>query len=53
MNKDDDVHTQSRIALNHKKEQKKVTCKIDGTRDYHTKYSKSERKISTILYPYI
>ena len=50
MNKDDVVHIQNRIPLNHKKEQKKVTCKTDGTRDYHTKYGKSEREISTILY---
>ena len=50
MNKDDVVHVQSGILLNHKKEQNKVTCKIDGTRDYHTKCSKPERGINTILH---
>ena len=46
MDKEDGVHIHSRILLNHKKEWNKAICSIMyGPRDYHSKWSKSERKI--------
>ena len=39
------VHIYSGKLLSHKKEQNNATCsKMDTTRDYHTKWSKSERE---------
>ena len=41
----DVVHTYNGILLSHKKEQNNAICsKMDATRDYHTKWSKSERE---------
>ena len=50
MDKEDGVHIHSRILLNHKKEWNKAICSIMyGPRDYHSKWSKSERE-KQILY---
>ena len=39
------VHISNGILLSHKKEQNNATCSnMDATRDYHTKWSKSERE---------
>ena len=40
------VHIHNGILLSHKKEQNNAVCNnMDGTRDYHTKWSKSDREI--------
>ena len=40
------VHIHNGILLSHKKEWNNATCSnMDGTRDYHTKWRKSERQI--------
>ena len=45
MDKEDVVHIYNGILLSHKKEQNNAICSnMDGTRDYHTKQSKSERE---------
>ena len=45
MDKEDVVHTYNGIVLSHKKEWNNAICSImDVTRDYHTKWSKSERE---------
>ena len=45
MDKNDMVQIHNEIWLCHKKEQNNGICSnIDGTRDYHTKWSKSERE---------
>ena len=45
MDKEDVVHIYNGILLSHKKEQNNVICSnTDATRDYHTKWSKSERE---------
>ena len=42
----DMVHIYNGILLSHKKEWNNVICSnMDATRDYHTKWSKSERQI--------
>ena len=39
------VHIYNGILLGHKKEQNNVICSnMDATRDYHTKWNKSERE---------
>ena len=39
------VHIYNGILLSHKKEQNNATCSnMDAPRDYHTKWSKSERE---------
>ena len=39
------VHTYNGILLSHKKEWNNAICSnMDGTRDYHTKWRKSERE---------
>ena len=39
------VHIHNGILLSHKKEQNNAICSnMDGPRDYHTKWSKSERE---------
>ena len=44
------VHTYNGISLSHKKEWNNAICSnMDGPRDYHTKWSKSERE-SQITY---
>ena len=44
MDKEDMVHTYNRILLSHKKEQNNAICSnMDGTRDYHTKSSQTEK----------
>ena len=46
MNKEDVVHIYNGIWFSHKKEQNNATWNnMDGPRDYHTKWSKSEKEI--------
>ena len=43
MDREDVVHVYDGILLNHKKERNSATCSnMDGPRDYHTKWSKSD-----------
>ena len=45
MDKEDVVYIHNGILLSHKKEWNNAMCSnMDGSRDYHTKWSKSERK---------
>ena len=45
MDKKDVVHTYNGILLSHKKEQNNVICSnMDGPRNYHTEWSKSDRE---------
>ena len=45
MDKEDVVHIYNGILLGHKKEWNNAICSnMDGPRDYHTKWSKSERE---------
>ena len=45
MGKEDVVHIYNGILLSHKKEWNNATCSnMDGPRNYHTKWSKSDRK---------
>ena len=45
MDKEDVVHIYNGILLCHNKEWKNAICSnMDATRDYHTKWSKSERE---------
>ena len=45
MDKEDVVHIYNGILLSHKKEWTNAICSnMDGFRDYHTKWSKSERE---------
>ena len=45
MDKEDVVHTYSGILLSHKKEWNNAICSnMDGPRDYHPKWSKSDRE---------
>ena len=45
MDKEDVVHIYNGILLIYKKEQNNAICRyVDGPRDYHTKWSKSERE---------
>ena len=51
MDKEDVVHIYNGILLSHKREGNNAICSnTDGFRDYHTKLSKSDRKISIIWY---
>ena len=51
MDKEDVVHIYNGILLSHKKEwNNAIWSNMDGPRDYHTKWSKSERKTNTIQY---
>ena len=51
MDKEDVVHIHNGILLSHKKEQNNAVCNnMDGTRDYHTKWSKSDREIQISHY---
>jgi len=46
--KDDVVYMYNGILLSHKKEQNNAICSnMDGPRDYHTKWSQSERERKT------
>ena len=48
MDKDDVVYMYNGILLSHKKEQNNAICSnVDGPRDYHTKWSQSERERKT------
>ena len=50
IDKEDVVHIHNGILLSHKKEQNNTICNnMDGTRDSHAKWSKSERE-RQILY---
>ena len=43
IDKEDMVHIYNRILLSHKKEWNNAICSnMDGPRDYHTKWSKSD-----------
>ena len=45
MDKEDVLHIYNGILLSHEKEQNNVICSnMDATRDYHTKWNKSERE---------
>ena len=45
MDKEEAVHVYSGILLSHKKEWNNAICSnMDGPRDYHTKWSKSDRE---------
>ena len=45
MDREDVVHIYNGILLSHKKEQNNAICSnMDATRDYHTKWNKSERE---------
>ena len=45
MNKEDMVHKYNGILLSHKKEWNSAICRdVDGPRDCHTEWSKSERE---------
>ena len=49
LDKEDMVHIYNGILLSHKKEQNWVICRdVDGSRDCHTEWSKSEKQISYI-----
>ena len=48
MGKEDVEHIYNGILLSHKKEQNNAICSnVDGPRDYHTKWSQSERERKT------
>ena len=50
MDKEDVVHVYSGILLGHKKEQNNAICRnMHGSRDYHTKWSKSDKDKYTSL----
>ena len=45
MDKEDVAHIYNGILLSHKKEQNRVICRdMDGLRDCHTEWNKSERE---------
>ena len=44
MNREDVVHIHKGIPHCHKKERKNAICNMDGSRDYHVKWNKSDRK---------
>ena len=45
MDKEDVVHIYNGLLLSHKKESNNAICsKMDGPRDYHTEWSKSDRE---------
>ena len=51
MNKEDVVHIYNGILLSHKKEGNRAICSnMDGPRDYHTKWSKSDREETNIVW---
>ena len=51
VDKEDVVHIYNGILLSHKKEwNNAIWSTMDGPRDYHTKWSKSERTTNTIPY---
>ena len=54
MDEDDMVHVYNGILVSHKKEWNNVICSnTDATRDYHTKWSKSERERQIPFITYI
>ena len=51
IDKEDVAHLYSGILLRHKKEWTNVICSnMDGPRDYHTKWSNSDRKKTNIIW---
>ena len=51
MDKEDVVHIYNGILLSHKEEWNNAICSnVDGPRDYHTKWSKSDRERQTSWY---
>ena len=51
MDKEDVIHIYNGILLSHKKEQNNAICSnMYATRDYHTKWSKSERERQILLH---
>ena len=54
MDKEDVVNIYNGVLLSHKKEWNWVICRdVDGPRDCHTEWSKSEREKQCILYVYV
>ena len=53
VDKEDVIHIYNGILLSHKKEQNNVICSnMDGPRDCHTEWSKSDREKYMILLVY-
>ena len=51
MDKADIVHIYNGILFNHRKEQNCAICKdVDGSRDHHTEWSKSEKQMHINAY---
>ena len=50
MDKEDVAHTWNGILLSHEKWNNAICSNMDGPRDYHTKWSKSEREKNIIWY---
>ena len=54
MDKEDVVHIYNGILVNHKMEQNWVICRdVDGPRDCHTEWSKSEREKQIYISAYM
>ena len=54
MDKEDVVHLYNGILVSHKKEGNNAICSnMDGPRDHHTKWSKSDREIYIIYHLYV
>ena len=50
MNKEDILNIYSEILLRHKKGNNAICSNMDGPRDYDTKWSKSNRRKTNIIY---
>ena len=54
MVKEDMVHVYNGILLSHKKEQNNAICSnMDGPRDYHNKWSKSDKQRQIYIITYM
>ena len=51
MDKEDVVHIYNGILLSHKKWNNAIYRNMDGPRDYNSKWSKSDREHTCVLYP--
>ena len=47
------AHTEYGVLLSHKKEWNNVICSMDGPRDYHIKWSKSDRERQILYITYL